>query len=133
MNNSGQVLTSLSNILEHIQEVQENVVKLSHESMLILARKISEYDIELGSEELAALQHQDILSQQLGAASESIRFINQYIKKYTYTINEDSNLMADGFVGLDAKLQQALIEAKDRKNALSGHAFENKEEEIEFF
>ena len=44
-------------------------------------------------------------------------------------MNEDSNLMADGFIGLDAKLQQALMEAKDRKDAFSGQAFENKQEE----
>ena len=133
MDNCSQVLTSLTEILKHIQEVQDDVSKLSKDSMLVISKMISASKLEFSAEDLSALQHQDILSQQLSAASDAIIMINQYLEKYVYTINEDSNLMASGFIGLNAKLKQALEKAKDRKDAFSGHAFENKEEEIEFF
>ncbi len=133
MDNCSQVLSSLSEVLKHIQEVQQEVSELSHESMLVIGRVMAKSDIELGAGELSALQHQDILSQQLGAASESIIMINKYIEKYIYTINTDSNLMSEDFSSLDSKLKAALVKAKDKKDAFSGHAFENKEEEIEFF
>ena len=133
MDNCSQVLSSLSEILIHIQEVQQEVSELSHESMLVLGRVLSKAEIELGPKELSALQHQDILSQQLGAASESIVMINNYIEKYIYAINVDSNLMSDDFSSLDKKLKASLMKAKDRKNAFSGQAFEDKQEEIEFF
>lgn len=133
MENCSQVLTSLSEILKHIREVQEDVSQLSHESMVVIGKVMAKVEIELGEEELAALQHQDILSQQLSAASESIVMINQYISKYVYTINEDSNLMAEGFISLDTKLKNSLQRAKEKKDAFSGHAFVDKQEEIEFF
>ena len=133
MDNCSQVLTSLSDILEHIREVQEDVSALSHESMMVITKAIANAKIELEQKDLEALQHQDILSQQLSAASESISLINKYIEKYVFTINEDSNLMAKGFIGLDAKLKDALARAKEKKDAFSGQAFVNKQEEIEFF
>ncbi len=133
MDNCSQVLASLTEILKHIQEVQDDVSKLSKDSMLVISKLISESKLEFSAEDLSALQHQDILSQQLSAASDAIIMINKYLEKYVYTITEDSNLMASGFVGLNEKLKQALEKAKDRKDAFSGQAFDNKEEEIEFF
>ncbi len=133
MDNCSQVLASLTEILKHIQEVQDDVSKLSKDSMLVISKLISESKLEFSAEDLSALQHQDILSQQLSAASDAIIMINKYLEKYVYTITEDSNLMASGFAGLNEKLKQALEKAKDRKDAFSGQAFENKEEEIEFF
>ncbi len=133
MSNCSQVLNSLSEILNHIQEVQQEVSTLSRESMLTISSAISSAELELGAKELSALQHQDILSQQLGAASETIIMINKYIEKYIYTINTDSDLMSEGFVSLNSKLKASLAKAKDKKDAFSGHAFESKEEEIEFF
>ncbi len=111
------VLVTLQDALEHIKDVQTNVTKLNLESMTKLSEAIFDSDFELEEEGFVALQHQDILTQQLGATSELIEMISKHI-------NEGSA------EDLEKNISGSLEVAKAKKDAFSGNAFDHKHEDI---
>ena len=112
-----ETLGTLQMALEHIKEVQSNIIELNHTSMTFLNEAIFEADIEISENGFIALQHQDILTQQLGATSELIEMIGKHIVE-----SSDGDLVKN--------INAALEVAKAKKDAFSGNAFEHKHEDI---
>ncbi len=109
--NSLQVYETLSDIFEHIKSVQEDISKLSLESMQKINDLLFSLDIEFDEDIYIALQHQDILNQQLKAISE----LSQTIQKHIENHQDDQTL--------ESKFLCALEIAKAKKEAYRGKAF----------
>lgn len=117
MGDTKMVLEILQSSLEHIKEVQANVKKLNQDSMTKLSDAIFKANVEINEEGFVALQHQDILTQQLNATSELLEMINTHISE-----SEIENLKDDIAASLEV--------AKAKKDAFSGNAFEHKHEDL---
>lgn len=121
MNDNKKVLDAIQGALEHIKDVQSDITKLNHESMSLLNEAIFEADVEISENGFVALQHQDILTQQLNATSELIEMIDKHINE-----SQDDDLAKD--------ITSSLEVAKAKKDAFSGNAFEEKHEDhVELF
>ncbi|MCD4667143.1 MAG: hypothetical protein K8R44_00855, partial [Sulfurimonas sp.] len=66
------ILNSVDNLLEHIQDVQEDVISLSNDSLLKMSSYIEANNLEVDDDISTALQYQDIITQQLTATMEAI-------------------------------------------------------------
>ena len=110
-------LQALRFALEHIKEVQSCIIELNHDAMTLLGDKIFDADIEISEDGYVALQHQDILTQQLNATIELIEMINKHILK-------------GDFESLNKNISSSLDIAKAKKDAFSGNAFEQKHEDF---
>lgn len=116
-NNTRAAFGTLQRALDHIKEVQTNVTALNLKSMTMLGDAIFEAEVEISEDGFVALQHQDILTQQLSATSELIEMISKHI-------NESSD------EALEKNISAALEVAKAKKDAFSGNAFNHKHEDI---
>ena len=116
-NNIRVAFETLQRALEHIKEVQTNVTALNLKSMTLLGEAIFETDVEIGEDGFVALQHQDILTQQLSATNELIEMISKHI-------NESSD------EELEKNISAALEVAKAKKEAFSGNAFNHKHDDM---
>jgi UTP-glucose-1-phosphate uridylyltransferase len=116
-NNTRALFGTLQRALDHIKEVQTSVTALNLESMTMLGDAIFAADVEISEDGFVALQHQDILTQQLSATSELIEMISKHI-------NESSD------EALEKNISAALEVAKAKKDAFSGNAFNHKHEDI---
>ena len=106
------MLNTLQDALQHIKDVQSNVTELNHSSMTKLGDSIFDSGIDICEDGFIALQHQDILTQQLNATSELLEMICKHIDES----KEDS---------LKKNIASALTVAKAKKEAFSGNAFVN--------
>ncbi len=103
--------------LTHIKEVQEMVSKLNCDSMALLGDSIFAADVDLCEDGFVALQHQDILTQQLNASCELIEMLVKHI---------DESELGE----LDKNIASSLEVAKAKKEAFSGNAFSEKHEDL---
>lgn len=134
MGNTEKILTSILEILRHIKEVQGDVIGLSKDSMMSVSNFLSEKNIELDESVIEALQHQDIISQQLSATVEAIDSVEKNITIYMHALKEDTGMISDGLEKLHSKLSKSLNEAKSKKDSFSGKALnDDAQDEIEFF
>lgn len=127
------LLSSLSDVLEHIKEVESDVLSMSKESMLSISKLLEERGVEIDEEFLKALQTQDIISQQLSATVDAIDSIKKSLDIYKRSLQEDTGMVSKHISKLDIKLKKSLDEAKAKKSAFSGNRLNDEEEEIEFF
>jgi uncharacterized protein YjgD (DUF1641 family) len=111
------LLTTLQEMMEHIKEVQTNIIGLNHESMTMLNDVVFDADIDLNDDVFVALQHQDILTQQLNATSELLEMVTRHV-------NDSS------FEELEKNITASVDVAKAKKEAFSGNAFEQKHEQV---
>jgi hypothetical protein len=105
-----EVLDTIQEALEHIKGVQTDLASLNYDSMTILNEVFFESDIEISEHGFIALQHQDILTQQLNATCELIEMIDKHIQ----------NSSPDD---LAKNIASSLEVAKAKKEAFSGNAF----------
>ena len=134
MSNTEKILTSMLEILKHIKEVEGDVVELSKDSMMNISNFLSKSNIELDGKVIEALQHQDIISQQLSATTEAIDSVEKNINVYLHALREDTGIISNGLDKLHNKLSKSLDEAKSKKSAFSGKSLDSSaQEEIEFF
>ncbi len=105
-----KTFTALTDALNHIKNVQKNITELNHKSMNSLNDSIFELDLDLPEESFIALQHQDILSQQLSATNDLIDTITEELSKDSTQLEEVIN--------------SSLEVAKKKEVAFSGNAFE---------
>ena len=121
-------------ILKHIKEVEADVVELSKDSMMNISNFLSNSNIELDGKVIEALQHQDIISQQLSATTEAIDSVEKNINVYLHALREDTGIISNGLDKLHNKLSKSLDEARSKKSAFSGKSLDSSaQEEIEFF
>jgi archaellum component FlaC len=128
------ILNSVDELLNHIKDVQLDVVKLSNDSLLKMSHYIEENRLEVDDNISTALQYQDIITQQLSASIEAIESMSNSIKVFNHAYENDSSLVNDSLNKLQDKLSLALKEAKDKKDRFSGKTLNADETEmIEFF
>ena len=106
-----EVCDVLGDILNHIRSVQEDISKLNFEAMHKINDFIFEAEIDVDDEVFVALQHQDILTQQLGAISELSQTLHKHLESY------------EDYETLESKFLAALEIAKAKKEAFRGNAF----------
>ena len=134
MSSTEKILTSVLDILRHIKDVEGDVVELSKNSMMTISGFLSKNSIELDGGVIEALQHQDIVSQQLSATMEAISSVEKNINVYLHALREDTGIISDGLDKLHNKLSKSLDEAKAKKSSFSGKSLNSSaQEEIEFF
>ena len=129
------ILNSVDDLLEHIEEVQKDVIGLSNESLLKMSNYIETNKLEVDDEISTALQYQDIITQQLSATIEAIESMRSSIKRFSHAFENDETLAQDSMKKLQDKLNATLADAKDKKSRFSGKVSqdENATDEIEFF
>ena len=128
------ILKSVDNLLEHIEEVQKDVIGLSNNSLLMMSTYIEEQKLEVDEGISTALQYQDIITQQLSATIEAIESMRSSIKRFSHAFENDENLAQESMNKLEDRLNITLAEAKDKKSRFSGKTSQDEEsDEIEFF
>jgi predicted RNA-binding protein with EMAP domain len=128
------LLNSVDNLLEHIEDVQKDVISLSTQSLLQISSYIEKHNMEVDEDISTALQYQDIITQQLSATVEAILSMRSSIKRFSYAFENDESLAQESMKKLQDKLNATLAEAKDKKKRFSGQTSSNEvSDEIEFF
>ncbi|MBN2869738.1 MAG: hypothetical protein JXK04_02145 [Campylobacterales bacterium] len=118
-------LDTLDRLLEHVIEVESEMIVLSAQAHRRISEWIGASGAEVTDEVLEALQYQDILSQQLGATTEAIKGMRELLPK-----NGEN---AEALAGMDAKLLGILETARSKHAAFSGRVDQDDGEGIEFF
>ncbi len=118
-------LDTLDRLLEHVVEVESEMISLSAQAHRRISEWIGASGAEITDEVLEALQYQDILSQQLGATIEAIEGVRELLSQN----GEDAEALA----GIDAKLFGILETARSKHAAFSGRVHQDDGEGIEFF
>ncbi len=106
-----EVCHVLDEIFGHIRSVQEEVSKLNFRAMEQINDLIFDSGIEVDEESFVALQHQDILTQQLSAISELSQSLQKHLQNY------------EDYETLESKFLSALEIARAKKEAYRGKAF----------
>ena len=129
------VLNSVDSLLEHIREVQEDIIGLSNESLLKMSSYIEKNKLEIDDDISTALQYQDIITQQLSATIEAIDSMKSSISTFTDAYEHDEELVKDSVSKLEEKLNSTLANAKEKKDRFSGKTAQDdaQDDEIEFF
>ena len=128
------MLDSIDELLQHIKEVQSDVMELSNESLMKMSSFIEKNNIEIDEDISTALQYQDIITQQLTATNEAIDSMKKSIEIFSHAYKSDEGLANESIAKLKEKLNATLQDAKDKKSRFSGkHAAEHADDEIEFF
>ena len=128
------LLNSIDSLLEHLEEVQKDVIGLSNDSLLKMSGYIEKHNIEIDDDISTALQYQDIITQQLSATVEAINSMRSSINRFSHAFENDEGLASESIKKLQDKLSITLAEAKDKKNRFSGKTSQDEaDDEIEFF
>ena len=128
------IFSSLDELLEHIKEVEQETITLSKESQMKFSSFIERNNIELDDEAIEAMQYQDIISQQLSATIEAINVVQVNLKEFAHNFIEDEKKLDSSASMLKGKLDKVLEDAKNKKDAFSGHVKDKDDKhEIEFF
>jgi len=127
------MLSSINELLTHLKDVEEETIKMSQDSMMMLSEFIEKNSIELDESAAQALQYQDIISQQLTSSIDAINSVQQSINIFESAYESDEKIVSDSLEKLNAKLKSTLQTAKDKREAFSGKLGSNDQDEIEFF
>ncbi|MFA5214955.1 hypothetical protein [Sulfuricurvum sp.] len=128
------ILSSIVDILKHIESVQKDVLELSERSVMTFHTFIEENHLTPDAKTLEGFQYQDIITQQLSAVSEAIGMIEANINVYLHAVKHDQNTLGASIEKLSSKLMKSLQTAKEKQEAFSGNAIDpNHGESIEFF
>jgi hypothetical protein len=82
MQDSEKVLNSAIDMINHFEDVEKNIIEVSKESSLKLAKLIEDGKIEASQDVVSALQYQDIVSQRLSATIEAMEETKMYLQDY---------------------------------------------------
>lgn len=126
------MLNSIDSLLEHVKEVQKDIIELSKESTLMLSKFIEENNLQLDDRASASIQYQDIISQQLNATVEAIESVQKSIHIFENASKSDELVATDSINKLHKKLNDTLEEAKRKRDAFAGRSANNEQDEIEF-
>jgi hypothetical protein len=128
------VLTSIVEILKHIEEVQKDILDLSERSALTFHTFIEENNLTPDAKTLEGFQYQDIIAQQISAVSEAIGTIEKNISVYLHAVKHDQKTLGSSIEKLSHKLAKSLQTAKEKQEAFSGNSINpHHGEEIAFF
>lgn len=130
------VLISILAILEHVKQVEGEIVVLTQKSSEILVKEIRSKSEAIPGEVLEAIQLQDIIAQQFGAIAEAIEAMEKHLGVHMHTLRTDNEILHTSIQKLYLKMVDSLDEAKRKQESFSGHSgtnTEDREDEIEFF
>lgn len=131
------ILKSVDSLLAHIEEVQDDVMSLSAESLMKMSEYIEKNNLEVDDNIATALQYQDIITQQLTASVDAIESMRKSLERFSHAFSNDEIIVQDSMTKLEEKLNQTLAEAKEKKIRFSGKTSDNDandaNDEIEFF
>ena len=128
------VLSSIVEILKHIDNVQQEILVLSERSVVSFYTFLEENKLQPDEKTLQGFQYHDIISQQISAVNEAINMIEQNINVYLHAIREDQSMLGQSIDKLSSRLMKSLQTAKEKQEAFSGNAMDvNHGEEIQFF
>jgi hypothetical protein len=82
MEDSEKVLNSAIDMINHFEDVERNIIAVSKESSLKIAKLIEDGKVEASDEVVSALQYQDIVSQRLSATIEAMEETKRYLQNY---------------------------------------------------
>ncbi len=128
------ILTSIVEILKHIEGVQKDVLELSERSALSVHHYLEANNLIPDEKIVEGFQYQDIITQQLSAVSEAIGMIEANINVYLHAVRHDQNTLGASIEKLSFKLTKSLQTAKEKQEAFSGNSINpHHGEAIEFF
>ncbi|QSZ42288.1 hypothetical protein GJV85_09275 [Sulfurimonas aquatica] len=128
------ILKCVDELLTHIKSVEENVIKLSNDSLMNMSTFMEENSLEIDDKLSSAFQYQDIITQQLSATIEAIDSMKSSMNRFTTSYESDESLTEQSMVKLQEKLTDTLEKAKDKNNRFSGKfSQDSSDDEIEFF
>jgi len=122
------MLSSINELLTHLKEVEQDTIKMSQDSMMMLSEFMEKNSIELDESAAQALQYQDIISQQLSSSIEAIQSVQTSIEIFENAYESDEKIVSDSLDKLNMKLKSTLEIAKDRREAFSGKLGSNDQE-----
>lgn len=133
-NKTEDVLTSIMEILRHIDTVQKDVLSLSERSGVQFGQYLLDNGLTPDDKLSQAFQYQDIIAQQLGAVSEAVGLMEKNIGIYLHAIRNDQNQLGESIDRLADKLLRSLQKAKAKQESFSGNALGIRcADEINFF
>lgn len=130
------VLTSILDILEHIKQVEGEIITMSNKSSEVFVKEIRSRSNLLTPEVLVAIQLQDIISQQFSAIAEAIESMKSHLEIHKHTLRADNAILNSNIQRLYTKMLYSLDEARAKQASFSGHSnvkTEDREDEIDFF
>ncbi len=128
------ILSSIVDILKHIDEVQNDVVELSERSVLSFNDFIEENSLQPTEKILEVFQYNDIITQQLSAVSDAIAMIEKNIDIYLHAVKHDQNALGDSIDKISVRLIQSLKKAKEKQQEFSGNVLKTQySKSVEFF
>ena len=128
------VLSSIVEILKHIDNVQQEIVVLSERSVLSFHSFLEENKLQPDEQILKGFQCHDIISQQVGAINEAVSMIEKNITVYLHAVKQDQNMLGESIDKLSTRLMKSLETAKEKREAFSGNGIDsNHGSELEFF
>lgn len=128
------ILSSIVDILRHIEGVQSDIKELSEKSGESFCRLLEVSGVQPDDEMIKAFQYQDIISQQITAVNDAIASIDKNIEIYLKAVKEDRNMLSDSMEKLSTRLIKSLETAKEKKTAFMGNAKSSQSgAQIEFF
>ncbi len=128
-----ELFKSINDLLEHIKEVQEDVINMTKDSYMTFSEIFAQHQQSLPDRALETLQYQDIISQQLNATVDAIKSVQKNIDFFTHSSKEDSIMLQKNLKKLSKKLDEATEAARAKKDAFSGKVGHEDETDIEFF
>lgn len=129
-------LQTVSNLLEHIKEVELDTIALTKKAQMQLTAVIERHGITLDDETFEALQYQDIIAQQLSATIEAIESVQENLSHFNAVIRENETIGIERLEKMDMELSSALVRAKEKRDAFAGKTrgdHNDDDEGIEFF
>jgi len=127
------ILSSINKLLIHIKEVEQDTIKMSQDSMVMLDKFIENNKIELDDNTAMSLQYQDIIEQQLTATIEAINSVQSSLEVFENSYKVDNKISTGSYAEFNEKLSEILEIAKDKRDAFSGKLGSHDQKEIEFF
>lgn len=126
-----EVIEPIVDILEHIKGVQEDMITLSVKANNAFFELIKGAGLDMDERATAAIQYQDIFSQQLSAVVEAINSVTAQMA--TLTTMQDEALLERQVAELRQMLDESLEEARRKKKAFMGGAMSEETGVTEFF
>jgi hypothetical protein len=135
-----ELVQSVVDVLEHVQEVENSIIDLSKDATLEFSKAVENTDIALSDEFMSALQYQDILSQQLSATVEAMNITATQIKEYIQNfecedkLDDQSSKLVEEFQALGSNINEAIKNAKIKQETFGGRVLnDTASNDIEFF
>ncbi len=126
-------LQTLDRLLEHVIDVEREMITLSAEAHRRISAWITASGGEITDDVVEALQYQDILSQQLSATIEAIESVRRHVGGICDASSGRDAEGDEAMERIDTHLAEILETAQSKRLAFGGRVHQDDDEGIEFF